>query len=1044
LLYRIPEYIRDKKSPGVYVRSGIKAGGFSPVELMIRQTNRLFNEAQLQARPTEQFYDLFPESYSPAQKMKALFAKGEFDKLFNNATAQSRKRQIESGPVLKVKTQKGVRLEITNVIKFDHPDLGKTDALNISLVENQRPSAKMPHKLIALAQVKGEVDRQGKPVYKRLGTVCEVSRRELGLTPGLSTNNAEVTLAAPLTEKQCRLLFQKAHEYARSFRESIPEEQRTAMAAATWHVCTSPENPKRGADGKTIKLDPTQRNYKISNFAFAAFPDEIIGQLDRLQFTELRATGISRGGNQLRDEVWMGGEEVNIEIRVRDDLPPNDLRYGKRLIFVEDPSLGEYREFGVADTKGGQLPVGTKAKATIHADMVATATLHADHPNISQPLKFGKVNDCELAGHLFRGEKVWVTLEQYQPPPVPVMKLDGKVIGELDSDSIAMLEEARKLREGERLEVTLNTCGREGAGLHTLATTAEGNTIRANRQALSGDFKDYRFNGEKATIAIGFKQAKPGMAVKINGKVAGLFTPNQKESKEALVQAGLFRTGVSFNAAITSNVTTASVRIQPDRVEYPAARPKPLSSPSYQPESAPASEQQKTADFLLAKLKQQPSLAFEYERSRETPTGEKENSPILGLAVDRSVAAPTEKWLISQSVRFERVAPDNPLVELETERGYTAFLMDKDSVPTPVLDAIKHQCGEPLDANINLAEGLSPYHQRLEAIPKLSPEIAAASSMAPPTRLPTQLSREHYEWETEAGDFAEKTTLRLTVDQNKSTQMAAWLSSEQSDRCEVQISGKPVKMVYELRMHGEPNPLPVSTTLEAMRGYGRTHTTRNFEPYKAYGFKEGDVALAVSGEKRVAFRVGKQYSITEEMIADPQYREQWAFQEKHSAEELDTFRGRSPVWGLYMEPLGDYVDGKIVPFASALAQDGATPTGTASPLPTPSVQQQRVEIVAPVVAKTLNLEGTHHHAGSKYTADWQARTGTLTLTPTGGSSPVMVAQYEGGGWRATEQCRLSEEETEFFGSLLPKIEQLAQQQARQAKTNLNKLQLDRD
>jgi hypothetical protein len=56
----------------------------------------------------------------------------------------------------------------------------------------------------------------------------------------------------------------------------------------------------------------------------------------------------------------------------------------------------------------------------------------------------------------------------------------------------------------------------------------------------------------------------------------------------------------------------------------------------------------------------------------------------------------------------------------------------------------------------------------------------------------------------------------------------------------------------------------------------------------------------------------------------------------------------------------------------------------------------------------------------------------------------MVAQYEGGGWRATEQCRLSEEETEFFGSLLPKIEQLAQQQARQAKTNLNKLQLDRD
>ncbi len=51
-------------------------------------------------------------------------------------------------------------------------------------------------------------------------------------------------------------------------------------------------------------------------------------------------------------------------------------------------------------------------------------------------------------------------------------------------------------------------------------------------------------------------------------------------------------------------------------------------------------------------------------------------------------------------------------------------------------------------------------------------------------------------------------------------------------------------MNYPLMMHGEPNPLPVNTCIDAMRGYGRTHTTRAYEPYKQYGFKEGDIALA--------------------------------------------------------------------------------------------------------------------------------------------------------------------------------------------------------
>ncbi|BBC26812.1 hypothetical protein [Pseudanabaena sp. ABRG5-3] len=130
----------------------------------------------------------------------------------------------------------------------------------------------------------------------------------------------------------------------------------------------------------------------------------------------------------------------------------------------------------------------------------------------------------------------------------------------------------------------------------------------------------------------------------------------------------------------------------------------------------------------------------------------------------------------------------------------------------------------------------------------------------------------------------------------------------------VKITGKPVKMVYPLKMHGEVNPLPVNTCIEAMRGHGRCHTTRRYEPYAAYGFKEGDIAIAIAGEQKVAFKVGKQYKITPEMLNDAAYQQQWSQMEKHSAKELTTFQGHSNTWGMHFQPLGDYVNGKIMPF----------------------------------------------------------------------------------------------------------------------------------
>ncbi|MDY7012224.1 MAG: hypothetical protein SVX43_01270, partial [Cyanobacteriota bacterium] len=153
----------------------------------------------------------------------------------------------------------------------------------------------------------------------------------------------------------------------------------------------------------------------------------------------------------------------------------------------------------------------------------------------------------------------------------------------------------------------------------------------------------------------------------------------------------------------------------------------------------------------------------------------------------------------------------------------------------------------------------------------------------------------------------------------------------------VNISGKPVAMVFPLRLHGELNTLPVDNCLDAMRGHGRCHTTRTFEPYKAYNFTEGDVAIAYSGQKKVAFRVGKQYKITPTMMNNPEYQRDWANREKHSAKELLNFKNQPEVWGLHIEPLGDYINGEIVPFPNRAAATpntiaAATPNTIASPI----------------------------------------------------------------------------------------------------------------
>lgn len=137
------------------------------------------------------------------------------------------------------------------------------------------------------------------------------------------------------------------------------------------------------------------------------------------------------------------------------------------------------------------------------------------------------------------------------------------------------------------------------------------------------------------------------------------------------------------------------------------------------------------------------------------------------------------------------------------------------------------------------------------------------------------------------------------------------------------IAGKPISMNYSLMRQ---KPIAVSDCFEALRGHGRTHTTRNFEPFKAYDLQSGDLAIAYKGSRdnpigQVVLRIGQQYQLTKAMLNDAKFQKKWAEREQHDPETLpklfeDKMVEGKEVWGMTFEPLGDLVNGEILDFAT--------------------------------------------------------------------------------------------------------------------------------
>ena len=331
---------------------------------------------------------------------------------------------------------------------------------------------------------------------------------------------------------------------------------------------------------------------------------------------------------------------------------------------------------------------------------------------------------------------------------------------------------------------------------------------------------------------------------------------------------------------------------------------------------------------ILHQIKERPTFLF--------ATPEDKMLGLTQLVVDNHKVDTVTLWLADQNVDFAKVPPEDVLKE--TKKGLAVFNLVNSSILPKTLESMTKKFGAVIDKS-------TEYQQKIKSLATRPQFLKPPSQSA---QSPPQQSAQ----------FHPTQDIQNVVPSG--------------------IKGKPIPMNYPLMMHGDTNPIPVNTCIDAMRGYGRTYTTIAYQPYKQYGFKEGDIALATGIDKQVAFRVGKQYQITPSMIADPVYQQQWADMEKHSPKALpQLFTEKEQVWGLHLEPLGDYVEGFIVPFPEP--QNRASPNQT--------VQTQSVTIdnlrdwynAADKLGKSLDYKNRIVEVANHFKSGEQLSTEALTV-----------------------------------------------------------------
>lgn len=340
--YKEVEWLADKKNPEAFTHQGMKSNSYSPIDLMIRQTNHIFEDSQIIARPIEQFRKLYPRiEFNQEHKEQAQEIKSCYNSLVKQRIELEEKRKLESGPYIVITSPNtGRQLEITNLVEFGtakNPDFWKVSELTIK-IESRKPSKNMPHTFKATIKAR---NADGKETDLTIGTVSMKSMKEHDLKPGMSIKQGKVEFHFGISSCMIDALKQHTREYVESIRSETTSAAKLQLAAAI-HDVSHTESSK---------------NYlglKRASVAFTIFPDEVVSQLKQLQFTEMRVVGTQFNECAGRN---FGGEKV--AIKFENGINPRDPTKTARWVTVEGEKLG------TLDARSPHLLAGCSAFATV-------------------------------------------------------------------------------------------------------------------------------------------------------------------------------------------------------------------------------------------------------------------------------------------------------------------------------------------------------------------------------------------------------------------------------------------------------------------------------------------------------------------------------------------------------------------------------------------------------------------------------------------------------------------------------------------------------
>ncbi|AFZ01702.1 hypothetical protein [Calothrix sp. PCC 6303] len=424
--YKEVEWLTDKKKPEAFTNRGMKINGYSPIDLMIRQTNEIFEQNQITARPIEQFRKLYPGiEFSSEQRQIAQQIKHQYNFKIRKRIQLEEQQKVEPGPYLTITSPiSGNKLKITNLIKFPaaiNTDFWCSQYLDIR-VEARKPTSQMPHNLLVFAKFTNNT----KVINIPIGTVSSDSVKEHNVNPGMTIKQGKVEFHFGISDGMIDALKQQTREYIESISEETPLEDKLQLAAAIHDVSHTGES----------------KNYsglKRAGVAFAVFPEEAIpsvnfvnAQLQNLQFTEMRVVGTQFNECAGRDFV---GDKV--AVKFEDGVNPREPTKTARWVTVEGKKLG------IIDARSPHLLPGCEAVASITSPS-STSVIVTSLRNPENKIQIDQINRYAFANRNWQGEQTNITLDMQRTDsrkaPIVFAKLGNQVLGILNKESVGFLQ----------------------------------------------------------------------------------------------------------------------------------------------------------------------------------------------------------------------------------------------------------------------------------------------------------------------------------------------------------------------------------------------------------------------------------------------------------------------------------------------------------------------------------------------------------------------------------------------------------------------------